>query len=205
MSEQRTLRIIKSPWVVFGFLLFLLLLAQIKILQDRLNGTYQYDSLKVGSALPFTVLGWDTISIVERSSERCHLAFICLPGCGACGAMADRLTSEPLGASVRESPVLWFLWGDSSTVATWTSLHALPPQTVLRLAGKRQYPWRRPVLGDVWVTPMRIVLTSDLVVRDARPSDSIPNDSVVGSLCRKGGIAPRNLSEYLEQMMGGGT
>ena len=45
------------------------------------------------------------------------------------------------------------------------------------------------------MTPMRLVLTLDLRVMDARPADEIPDTAGFAVLCASGGIAPGSLRE----------
>ena len=56
--------------------------------------------------------------------------------------------------------------------------------------------FRRSVYGDIWFTPMRLVLTPELSVRDARPSDELLGKMDLDSLCRFGGFAPRSLDDF---------
>jgi hypothetical protein len=42
---------------------------------------------------------------------------------------------------------------------------------------------QRHLAGDIWFTPMRVILSDDLVVRDAWPSDQVPQESDLRLLC----------------------
>lgn len=72
---------------------------------------------------------------------------------------------------------------------------------MLSMTAKKMRFWQPSVLGDVWITPTRVVLTSELVVRDARPSDVIPSKGELERLCNNGGIAPQGL-EDLRRLFG---
>ena len=69
-------------------------------------------------------------------------------------------------------------------------------ERVLTLAARKQRFWRPPVLGEIWATPIRVVLTPELVVRDARPSDALLGHEELQALCNDGGIAPQGLEEF---------
>ena len=48
------------------------------------------------------------------------------------------------------------------------------------------------------------MLTSELVVRDACPSDVLLSDEELQTLCHDGGIAPQSIAELLEFVGGDG-
>ena len=183
----------------------ILLVGQLAVLRGRIWGGYRFEPAEVGRALPFSVFGWEDLPAAMGETRGCRLAVFCRIGCGACTTLAERFVSEAVESMRPGPPPLWLLWGDSVDVARWGSQRGLPPQTVLRLEAKRRYWWERPVVGDFWVSPTRLVLSEDLIVKDARPTDAIPNDAEVQSLCRGGGIAPGSLEEYVEWAQHGGS
>lgn len=176
---------------VLGFLLAV----QVTAITIRAKTDVTYEPLAVGAVLPFAVAGWEPYSAPDRSeaSSGCHLAFICDIGCGACSALADRYATETRSDS-GPSP-LWLIGGDSADVASWANKHGLPRDRVLGLLAKKGPFWRPLVVGDIWFTPTRVVLTPSLVVRDARPLDALLSKEQVQDLCQNGGAAPQGLQE----------
>lgn len=185
------------PRLVFG--LACLLLGQAAVITTRAKQGVSYEPLTVGEGLPFEVSGWQRYTVANRNttSNGCYIAFICNTDCGYCNALASRhgqgIQSDTLGLRP-----LWLVGGDSARVAAWADGHGLPRENVLGLSAKNAGFWRPAVLGDVWVTPTRVVLTSKLVVRDARPSDALLNAEELQALCRNGGIAPQSIGELID-------
>ena len=179
--------------------LCLLLAVQVAAVVIRVTQDVRYEPLTVGQELPFAVSGWPPLfgaALNNTGGSSCQLAFICNTGCGACSALADRYVEETRSNPDGAKPV-WLLGGDSTEVASWADEHGLPGDRVLTLAAKKETFWRSPVLGDVWFTPTRVLLTPELVVRDARPSDELLSHEDLRSLCQDGGIAPQGLEELL--------
>ena len=180
-----------------------LLAVQLTAITIRMTQQVSYRPLMVDEPLPFMVSGWQAYSAANRTtaSTSCHLAFICDTDCGYCNALADRYVDETR-SNARGARPLWLVGGDPASVASWADKHGLPRERVLALSAKKGRLWRPPVLGDVWVTPTRVVLTPGLVVRDARPSDTLLSDEELQTLCHNGGIAPQGIRE-LKELLGG--
>jgi len=177
--------------------LLVLLAIQVSVITFRtVTQGIEYTPLAVGEQLPYSISAWPPYSGSERNaaSSRCHVAFICSTGCGVCSALADRYVEETRSGFNGVRP-LWFLGGNSARVASWAIEHGLPRERVLTLAPKKRQFWRPPVYGDLWSTPTRVVLTSELLVRDARPSNVLLSLGELESLCDSGGIAPQGLKE----------
>lgn len=187
--------------LVFGGVaaaLAVLLVVQFAVALGALDREVEYVALEVGKALPFdlTDLAGDPISDPLLPGDRgCHVAFIVDIDCGACNVLARRFGDQvPSDTSAALQP-LWLLTGDSLSVTAWLADVGLPPSRIMRLSPRRELPWSRPIAGDVWFTPTRLVLTSALEVRDARPADSLPRPDELAQLCKEGGIAPMNIEE----------
>lgn len=196
-----------SHWCRLGLVSALgcLLAVQLATIMIRTTQEVRYQPLMVDEQLPFTVSGWPPYVATNPKSANmsCHLAFICDTDCGYCSALADRYVAETR-SNARGVRPLWLVGGNPGRVASWADKHGLPRERVLALSTKKGWPWHPPVLGDVWVTPTRVVLTSELVVRDARPSDVLLSDEELQTLCLDGGIAPQSIAELLEFVGGDG-
>lgn len=175
---------------------------QVAAITIRAKRGATYERLVVGNPLPFSVPGWPQHAASDRRStgSSCHVAFICSTGCSACSALAER-DAEEEGSNTSGLGLVWLLGGDSARVASWANRHGLRKERVLALTAKNTRFWQPPVPGDVWITPTRVVLTSELVVRDARPSDVVPSHEELKRLCNNGGIAPQGLGE-LRRLLG---
>ena len=182
-----------------------LLAVQLATFMIRTTQGVSYQPLMIDQQLPFTVSGWQPYVATnpKGTSMGCHLAFICDTDCGYCAALADRYAGETW-SNARGARPLWLVGGDSGRVVSWADKHGLPRERVLALSAKKGRPLHPPVMGDVWVTPTRVVLTSKLVVRDARPSDALLSDEELQTLCQHGGIAPQSIAELLEFVGGDG-
>jgi hypothetical protein len=97
----------------------------------------------------------------------------------------------------KELKPVWFVLGDSTTAVTWGEENGLPSHAVFGLEVKRPGLFRRPVFGDVWASPMRLVVSSGLVVREARPQNELPDQAELEDLCLNGGIAPSSFQELM--------
>jgi len=191
---------VSGRWLVAGLLG--LLAVQASMIAGRTTRDIKYQSLAVGEHLPFSVSGWPPHAASDRNPtiSRCNIAFICSTGCAACSALADRYAEETRSSRSGVRPI-WLMGGDSARVASWAVEHGLPRERVLALAVKEGRFWRPHVYGDIWSTPTRVVLTSKLIVRDARPADALLNHEELQSLCESGGIAPQGLEE-LKDLLG---
>lgn len=157
--------------------------------------------VELGEELPFKVHGWPPATAPLVSSQGgCFVAFACSPQCAACDSLASVFARPtPSGAPDGVTPV-WLLLGDSMVASSWGSSHGLPENIVFGLSPRRWSLLSRPVFGNVWGTPMRLVLTPKMEVRDIRPTHTPPSEVELAEICVNGGIGPESLKEYLALM-----
>jgi hypothetical protein len=139
-------------------------------------------------------LGWDDIG-------GCSLVYICTTSCPWCSALIEEMRSSEGELS---RPI--FLVADArlDRVENWANAHGLSPLKVGHLGPTRQPPFGKLVFGKVWVTPLRVILSKDGRVRDARPASSLPELSTMAGLCTEGGIAPATVQEFIDYERLGG-
>jgi hypothetical protein len=100
---------------------------------------------------------------------------------------------------------VWFILSDTASARAWAREHRLPESDVFALSVKKRLFFQRPTHGHIWMTPMRLVLTPGLEVRDARPWDGSLDVEILEELCLSGGIAPESVDEYLQLLERAGS
>ena len=171
------------------------LAAQLFMVGSIVRSTPREIALQVGEELPFSVAALVHPGRQTDPVGTCTQAFLCTTSCPFCARLAT-LYADSLRA---ETPTplrpIWLVIGDSASTVTWADTHRLARSRVFTL-GPKEGPWfKRPVMGDVWFTPTRVVLTSSSVVMDSRPGDTLLNQLELASLCDGGGAAVRSMEE----------
>lgn len=188
-----------SSWLVRFALAFLSVLLGLQIVAFTITfSAHQMPprptALEVGAPFPYELANWGRLDqpISVLLEEDCSVGFVVDISCGACTALAKQFGALVLNAG--PTPY-WFVAGDTSEISMWLNQVQLNRDRVVYLRPKQTLPWKPPVVGAIWFTPTRVVLTHDLEVRDARPSDNIPVTGELRRLCREGGVAPQSLKE----------
>lgn len=168
----------------------------------RKGSEVAYTSLEVGERLPFSVPQWtDEL----QSREKCHVGFLVDPNCGACTVLGDRFAGAVPDTLPGRALPRWFVMADARIAREWAEARGLPPSTVYTIGVRTTWGGLYHEYGSIYFTPTRVILTGDLIVRDARPSDELPEAARRDELCLNGGIAPRSLAEFVEIMSGTST
>lgn len=182
-----------------GLVLSGTLIIQLLFVAFRAHGPVEVP-IEVGSELPFAAADWSSIIDPTQGRSSCHVGFVCTTTCPVCSSLAARY-SETIRSSTPEHlrPVWFMIPSDSPSVTTWAEEHSL--YRVIELSPQSRSWLERPVVGDIWFTPTRLVLTSELDVRDARPADRLLDAPALEQLCDEGGISPRSAEEYRDLVM----
>jgi hypothetical protein len=125
----------------------------------------------------------------------CRIAFACTTRCPWCARLADKYATLIQDSLPAASRPLWLISGDSASALAWARAHGLPTTDVAAVLPYKASPFQRPVFGRIWVTPTRIVLSSGMVVRDARPADQLLTVEQLENICEYGGVAPQSIEE----------
>jgi hypothetical protein len=144
--------------------------------------------IEVGEELPFSIGGGGKYTTVTSADgrSRCHAAFLCTQTCGACSSFAERY-SMALNSAPSSLKVGWLIPGDPDATMAWAEAHGLPKKQVLSVWERGSHGFlSRGVVGHIWFTPLRVILTEDLLVRDVRPSDHVPDEATLRFLCDQG-------------------
>lgn len=157
-----------------------LLIVQVTLALDAGRRQTKVVPIDAGQNLPFAVS--DAGGTGPGTITGCRAAFLCTTRCPACAALAKQWADTPATQAMRP---LWMLTGDSASVMGWARAHGLPLSEVRVISPGRATGWRTTVAGDLWFTPMRVILTPDMIVRDARPSASMPSDDTLRLLCNE--------------------
>jgi hypothetical protein len=188
---------LKGPWTL-SLLLACVLLGQLAWLGAAAPRGLKRVPITVGESLPFDVQGWAEVSTLAGPlGGPCRIAFVCSPKCPACSDLAFEYVEAPRATEPLRNPI-WLVLADSTSAQEWARERRLPASEVLALSPLQRRPFQRPLAGQVWVTPMRLILRADLTVQDARPVDGMLTAAALDSLCRFGGIAAGSLNAYRE-------
>lgn len=149
--------------------------------------------LRIGEEFPFAVSGWESeISSGPPGSGPCRTAFIVSTHCPFCSRLAAHYADKLRADTPEDLRPSWFVLADSYETLVWAHENHLREAEVFPLFPKRRLFFQRPLVGRVWGTPMRLVLTPILNVQDARPADNLLSREELDSLCSVGGIAPES-------------
>ena len=169
-----------------GVVLSLLLLAQLGFHARANAPSLEVVPIDPERPLPFRIAEsnaarWPTGSYSRPS---CRSAFICTVKCPACKRLADSIASNQARVPPHLMP-LWLVPDDSASVRAWGRARGLPDSLVVPLAPFYERRWMGSItrVGDVWFTPLRVILTEDFLVRDVWPSDQIPDEDQFKQLC----------------------
>lgn len=180
-------------------LLTISLALQLAVLGARAVGDLNYKPLEVGEPLPFSVSGWSP----APSNSEGHVVFICAPNCAACAALADRFAAAA-SDTLRHTPH-WLVTADSVEAHRWGVARNLDLSLVHSLDIRTTLGGLHQEYGSIYFTPTRVVLTEDLIILDARPSDQLPQAEEFERIRLGHGIAPESLSEFVELVTNAGS
>lgn len=137
--------------------------------------------IRIGSQLPFEISlmdgEWAGLSI---PSAGCAEAFLCTTTCAACRALALDL------AGGKGVDALWLLPGSWEEISRWASETGVELAKVGRLE-PRKSAWGGWVSGKIWFTPLRLVLSEALTVKDMWPAIDLLTQSEVEAKCAASG------------------
>lgn len=193
LSSKRT-----SPFGpgALSLLLVILLMVQGFLLHNRRGSGVVSVPFEVGEPLPFDAMPVEGDSWQVRLGEApCVTAFLCSVDCGYCRGLARTIADSLRSAPPSRRPV-WLMSGSKEELAQWASHHAVPAEDVF-LVSARPRPWPLPpVVASVWVTPTRVIVDQNGILRDARPSPRMLPPEREAMVCSQGGIAVNNVEEY---------
>lgn len=127
----------------------------------------------------------------------CGQAFLCTTRCAYCSQLATRFADSIQSRTLPAAQPIWLIEGDPETVYGWAEEHGLSKGRVFAIGPRRSPWWTLPTAGDIWFTPMRLVLDQRFMVRDSRPGDELLGQAEIGRLCSGGGIAANSLKDVL--------
>lgn len=85
--------------------------------------------------------------------------------------------------------------GNPSEIREWAQEHSIPDSTLFIMQPTRVSPFARLTVSHLWFTPMRVIVTNDLIVKDARPADILLPQAILNRICQNGGHTPTDLDE----------
>jgi hypothetical protein len=169
--------------------LWMLLLIQASWIMSGTRAKVKAVEIEVGGVFPFEIAGGIAPTQVMSSDgrARCHAVFLCTTSCAGCSTFADRY-AEALRSGEEPLRVAWLVPGEISKARAWAGGHGIPLSLLAVVQPKAPtHRFGRSTVGRIWFTPMRVVLNSDGVVRDIRPSNQVPNEATLRFLCDLGG------------------
>lgn len=141
--------------------------------------------IEVGSELPFALLGnTQATKMLAENGASCSSAFICTTRCPFCSRLAEKYSKQVEDNRPDHSPILWLLADEPASAEAWAEEHGLATSNVYTLAPKQARWFQRPKYGNITITPTRVILTSEAVVRDVRPSDEVPDEQSLFLICK---------------------
>jgi hypothetical protein len=152
----------------------------------KFTTTAKLVDIEIGERIPFS-LPSEARDLLQASdgaeSPPCRAVFLCTVRCAGCAAMADRHSSLIQDIPETERPI-WLVAADEEAVSAWAKDHGLPQSLVFPI---RQLPrsglTTRPSYGNLWFTPLRVMLDYDETVLDVWPANTIPSSDERLRLC----------------------
>lgn len=139
-------------------------------------------AIEVGKPLPFEVASiTEDLTPPIISSGGCRVGFICSINCPFCSRLTRSFEGEINGLA--DGDPLWLIANPADSVRVWALELGLPLHSVFSL-GVRDRTWLAAgTYGNIWMTPMRVILTPDGTVLDVRPSDELPDAATLAKIC----------------------
>lgn len=133
--------------------------------------------LEVGERLPLELMGRGQVT--PNPPEACFTAFLVDVRCPHCHALAERLAAS----ANRDGNIIWIVLETDADAKDFGRDHGLSEATVYFAPGftkKRGFLKRQVVVP---ITPLRVVLSSDLRVLEISPGQTVPTLQEMEKIC----------------------
>jgi len=185
----------RAPPTRFTVLTLGMLLAfQAAVLANRQLREAEEVPIVLGEPLPFEVSPERSL-LARIPDDGCLQGFLCRTDCRYCARLAQRLAEATGRAIMGRQAQVWFLTAPPDRARSWGRAHGLSDEDVFAIGAVQPGILGRPYFGDLWFTPMRVVIGPDLAVRDSRPADRLLSPQELQFLCHNGGIAAQSLAD----------
>jgi hypothetical protein len=163
-------------------LLSCLIIAQVGLYATDAGSPPVRVPIEPGMPFPFTITPIaDDPTSPTSGFDGCRVGFLCSTGCRFCNRLASSIQGEVSGLP-NAGPV-WLMASPPDQVQVWAAELGVPVHSVFAI-DVRDRTWRSPgYYGHIWMTPMRVILAHDGTVLDIRPSDELPDDATLASIC----------------------
>jgi len=170
--------------------------------KEQITG-YRVERFAVGEPLPFSINGPLEEGWVGHPSGGCIQAFVCTTNCPYCAKLARRYVDSLHETTAEALRPIWMILGDSAGAYAWAGEHNILRSQVVWTSPRVTEGVGRDVVGRVWFTPMRLVLTDSQTVKDARPADDLLDHDLLRTVCERGGAAPQSIDDMRELYLSG--